>query len=121
MTRRSTRWRESPYSWRLTGTAHSYQVLCFPPATLRLRYNDADVARFDEAELRVLTVHNGKWVYAAESCSPPSQYVRRLAQNEMEVQICPSQPVQPCGAMEAAVLAWTKQALKSRVDLSRHR
>jgi hypothetical protein len=62
------------------------------PATLRLHYDDVDVARFDEAKLRVLTVQEGKWLDAAETCSPASEYVRRPAQNELEVQICHLSP-----------------------------
>ncbi len=62
------------------------------PAMLRLHYNDVDVVRFDEAKLRVLTVQEGKWTDAAETCSPASEYVRRPAQNEIEVQICHLSP-----------------------------
>ncbi len=62
------------------------------PAVLRLHYSDADIARFDEAKLRVLTVQAGKWVDAADTCKPASEYVRRPAQNELEVQICHLSP-----------------------------
>ena len=62
------------------------------PARLRLHYSDADVMLYDEARLRVLTVQDGQWLDAAETCSPSSEYVRRPAQNELEVQICHLSP-----------------------------
>ena len=62
------------------------------PAALRMRYTDADVAGFDEATLHIWTLQGGKWVDAAETCSPASQYVRRPELNEIEVRICHLSP-----------------------------
>jgi hypothetical protein len=61
------------------------------PATLFLRYSDAE-AGANESNLRIYTVANGQWQDAAETCDPPSTYVRRPAQNEVEVAICHLSP-----------------------------
>jgi len=61
------------------------------PARLILRYTDAE-ASGDEASLRILTFSNNQWLDAADTCDPPSTYVRRPAQNEVEVAICHLSP-----------------------------
>ena len=61
------------------------------PAKLILRYTDAE-AGGNESNLRIFTVANGQWQDAAETCDPPSAYIRRPAQNELEVAICHLSP-----------------------------
>jgi hypothetical protein len=61
------------------------------PATLLMRYT-AEQAGLSEESMRLFTLQNNQWVDVAETCDPPSTYVRRPAQNELEVQICHLSP-----------------------------
>jgi hypothetical protein len=61
------------------------------PATLRINYT-AEQAGHAETTLRIFTLQNNQWVDAAETCNPPSTYLRQPEQNQISVQICHLSP-----------------------------
>ena len=61
------------------------------PATLLIRYSDAQAGR-SETALRIFTRLGDTWIDAAETCAPQSEYVRRPEQNELAVKICHLSP-----------------------------
>ncbi len=58
------------------------------PVTIAVSYTETDVQGIDEMTLRLFHWSLTGWRDAAETCSPPSTYLRYPDQNRFEVAIC---------------------------------
>jgi peptide/nickel transport system substrate-binding protein len=56
--------------------------------TVTIHYSDDDVARLDEMGIRLYYLDGASWRDSAETCSPPSIYIRNPAENWLNVAIC---------------------------------
>ena len=58
------------------------------PITITIKYSDADINGLDEAGLTLMYLDGTIWVDAATTCTPPSSYVRDLANNGLATAVC---------------------------------
>jgi hypothetical protein len=58
------------------------------PIHVTIYYSDLDIAGIDETTLRLYYWTGSMWKDAVDTCTPPSSYVRDLAQNKLSVPIC---------------------------------
>jgi len=58
------------------------------PLTVTLRYTDMDVYGVLESGLRLYYWDGSTWQDAANTCTPPSEYLLDTVENVMQVEIC---------------------------------
>jgi hypothetical protein len=58
------------------------------PLRLTVTYNPALAANVDVARMAIFVQDNGRWIDAAATCTPPSQYTRDPAAHTIQVDIC---------------------------------
>ena len=58
------------------------------PALVTIHYSDIDVAGLHEETLQLRYWDDGDWVDAANTCAPPSTYVRQEGQNWFALPVC---------------------------------
>jgi hypothetical protein len=58
------------------------------PVTITIHYSDDDIAGLDESTLRIVYWTGTAWAETADTCVPPSGYVRDLANNVLSVAAC---------------------------------
>jgi Carboxypeptidase regulatory-like domain/LVIVD repeat len=80
------------HAFELTATQAGAAVPNFSfsrPVTATIRYSNLDVRVVsDEQQLQVWQRTASSWLNAAQSCAPPSAYVRDIANNTLSVAIC---------------------------------
>ena len=69
----------------ITSTVTNFAV----PVTMSISYSDIDISHIsDEEELWIRSLDGANYEDASDSCQPPSQYHRDIANNSITLAIC---------------------------------
>ena len=81
----------SAFPWDRAGVSRARTADGFAfaaPITITIRYSDADLGAIDESALQLIYWTGSGWADAADTCVPPSVYIRDLAGNVLTLEVC---------------------------------